>query len=44
MQLQFQPTVHSCMQRVVWETKSEEQSQEVRRPGSGQLGSGVDPQ
>ena len=32
MQLQFQPTVHSCMQRVVWETKSEEQSQEVRLP------------
>lgn len=32
MQLQFQPTVHSCMQRVVWEAKSEEQSQEVRLP------------
>ena len=32
MQLQFQPTAHSCMQRVVWEIKNEEQTQEVRLP------------
>ncbi len=32
MQLQFQPTVHSCMQRVTWEVKNEEQTQEVRLP------------
>ncbi len=32
MQLQFQPTAHNCMQRVVWEIKNEEQTQEVKLP------------